>query len=537
MATTKRSDVTLLHKGVGPSLFLNRTPTLPVVEQPDSGRSSAKSTCRTKCLFQADPPPAKRVIVKCADRQDANSMFAKRLRDRRQLLPPVASVRETITNYTKKGTPSRKATVADQYAKERLFTNTPHKVGRFPPLSYMPRWNPRHKDTAYLDQMTFDDPWSLSKEQRIQLQKLTGLRLKTMSQHYQYKAGLNLPLGKDVLEPTDKCTCNINYCDHCQKSHVFRCPLHMQLLDPVQADCKLQLTKACPFQKNPEDMALEDITDAATYVSEVVRRLRAGEIQEPPQHFPSKLLLDPANKKLNFGYLQKIEEPISVLELTNKKVETENAEAQTDPLSVDVDMRGSSKENLCQTTSPGRDVPIILKKVEGHLSLKTFTLKAEAGTEVTPFLIEHFDILAQPVVKKVARQVIGQALQEIYDQMGLRDAQKRKSAQFEILQALQRKMLFRVEQAKYRASMALLERSAILQEIEEEELGECGIAATCFAYNYLRNLPVSTVERLRQDRYMATRAAHTDAVRGHLNEGVMEYLKFRKQAARIVDGI
>ncbi|ODN04849.1 Pituitary-specific positive transcription factor 1 [Orchesella cincta] len=489
----QRNDVTLLHKGLGPGLFQYRSQPLPIY---DENLNSPRSSIRS-----GNSRPAKKTIVKCLDRQDANSMFAKRIRERSQPQPQyITTSRKTYTSRKtqQRHRKSEAEEACDLLSKEQMFTNVAHKTSAFPPPTFMPRWNPRHRDRTYCQKRIFLDPWSLSAPDRDDLQKRTGLRLKSLSRHYQFKVGSNLPFGKEAME---KSNCLIEYCDHCNKSHFQRCPLHFNLMDPVEADCKTELGRSCPESKNPEDMNLEEINDVITYVSETERRLKAGEITETPP-FPRKFLDAAFDKKPS--HIVNAEESESTLN-AGRRVELEDTISQTEPFRMDLDLKGFFKDNITQTVEPDSEDPKVLslRPTIQTTFFQPFQSNDEKGTHVVQQMILGFEDAAKRVVAKVADMTMAQSLQELDDEERLRQLQKVRAMYTEQLANMHRAVSFSYMQEKFRISSYIVEEQNVQRETDEEVTGERYLGAALFAQSYLQEFTGKVMDSLRVERYIA----------------------------------
>lgn len=538
MATAERpqNSVILLHKFKGRSLFQFESRPFPVSENAIRPVTSKNPSPRRN-LNQSSQPVKPRVIVKCQDRQDANTMFAKRIQARtaRHYKPPQGSLPavKTTTNQQQ----SQQQPQCQFFMKERLFSNSAHKPAGFPPPNFMARWNPRRKDRTYMSKMILDDPWSLPPEKRRLIKSQTGLRLKSLSRQYQYKVRSQLPFGKEAM---DGCTCYVNYCDHCtKKHHDFRCPLYMQLLDSWEPDCKTEETAFCPLSKNPEDLPLHQITDAGIYITEVERRLKAGEITKAPP-LRNCYLIDPKKKGKLTKKLTMIEASNDAFDLEKKEVN--DSCTQTEPFIVDVDMKAAFKDNICQTRQPNKDEPYVFASVLSKTQSSHYKLcptKAqEASTQVTPCLIDKFNQVSGPAVRSLVKQTLQQSIQEISDEARLHQVRVYTAYYTQRLVDLERKAHFRFLREKFRHNAYQEELYLIGKETLGEKQGDERITVISFCQSYLYNFPGKVMDTLRRHGYVVDEDLYAmrTVVKDHLNELMKEKLRLRDESTDLLDG-
>lgn len=392
-----------------------------------------------------------------------------------------------------------------------------------------------------MSKVVLEDPWSLPPDKRTELKKRTGLRLKSLSRHYQYKVGANLPYGKDAASA--KCTCFVQFCDHCTKSHEYRCPLHMQLLDDFEPDCKVKAVEFCPFSTNVEDLPLSRIEDAGIYVAEVVRRLRAGEISEAPP-FPTKFLRD--KKNTTKGTRNQKNVSASADASTDaldhqKKAIVEDTCTQTEPFIVDMDMKAAFKDNICQTKKPEKDEPLmrnLLLATEGQGPYKHFFRNKEADTQVTPCMLESFNLKSSKVVRSLTKQTLQQAIQEVTNEVRLHEIQEEKAVWVQELLDLQRTAQFKYLQEKWRTNAYDDEQYVIEQEMLQEMNGEEGLCVIAFAQSLFHNFPAKVMDSLRKDGFIVNEdlQAMNTLLRDELNRLAENKLRRRDGSIQLLDG-
>lgn len=485
---SRKPSVTLLHKGEGPSLIPGVSQQLTLTEQPSYAHNFPPQPFHSPTSIARNKK--KREIGKCIDRQEANTMFAKRIQDRtaRHFRPSSST---NLRPPLPKTSPLQQQQ-CELYLRERLFANGP---ARFPPPSFMPRWNPRRKDNTYASKMVLEDPWSLPADERLALTKRTGLRLKTLTKMYQYKVGANLPLGK-AADPS-KCQCYVNFCDHCNQKHTGRCLLHTQLLRDIEPDCKDVDFETCPLAKNVEDLPLHKITDPRIYIGELVRRLRAGELSEIPP-FPAKIL------KAVIKYWSPelfATAPVDDDDQFARKVVTTDATAQTELVVIGEDMQAEFKSSSVQTSPPDKDQPLLASNLTKTTQPRGYynpvCTTTTSGVQADPCEMVKFKDISKRAVPTLARHICDQALQEISDEVRIRHIQTIRHGYMQQLLDMQRTEEFKRSAEKWKCSAKMEEQAKVEGEYKMEMETEDLLGVVSFAQSYLHNFPGLAMDKLK----------------------------------------